>query len=67
MLILAQDNEETTVIGFRTRKSLKTLMEKYVLKDTHLNISDFIRDAVREKIKRDYPDLLKELFGEGGN
>jgi len=30
--------------------------------DTHINESDFIRDAIREKIQRDAPYLYRELF-----
>jgi len=32
--------------------------------DTHINESDFIRDAIREKIQREAPHMFKELFLE---
>ena len=43
---------------------LKELIQKFVAMDTHINASDFIRDAIREKIKRDAPDLYTSLFKE---
>jgi Arc/MetJ-type ribon-helix-helix transcriptional regulator len=46
----------------RVPASLKDLMRKYVERDTHLNESDFIRDAIREKIQKDAPDLIQDLF-----
>jgi len=39
-------------------------MQKYVERDAHLNESDFIRDAIREKIQKEAPDLYKQLFKE---
>jgi len=49
-------------ISFRIPLPLKALVEKCVSLDTHLNGSDFIRDAIREKIQREAPDLYRELF-----
>jgi len=43
-------------------KSLKVLMRRYVEQDTHLNESDFIRDAIRDKIQREAPELYRQLF-----
>jgi hypothetical protein len=39
-------------------------MKKFVSMDAHINESDFIRDAIREKIQRDAPHLYQELFQE---
>ena len=58
--------EETTVIGVRVPKSLSVLVNKYIAMDTHLNPSDFMRDAIREKIKRDAPVLYRKLLKRGG-
>ncbi|RJS79653.1 hypothetical protein CW711_02320 [Candidatus Bathyarchaeota archaeon] len=52
-------------IGVRVPRTLKELIQKVVERDTHLNEADFVRDAIREKIQRDAPDL-KQLF-QGGN
>jgi len=55
---------ETAIIAFRVTKKFKELMEEYVLKDTHSNLSDFIRSAIREKIQRDSPQLIRTIFEE---
>jgi len=31
----------------------------------HINPADYMRDAIREKIQRDLPELYKLLFVEG--
>jgi len=49
-------------ITARVPASLKELMWKYIQRGTHLNESDFIRDAIREKILRDAPELFRDLF-----
>lgn len=55
---------ETIVIGFRATPQLKEIIEIYILKDTHINLSEFVRSAIREKIQRDYPNLMKKIFEE---
>lgn len=49
-------------ISARIPCSLKELMRKYVAVDTHINESEFIRDAIREKIRREAPELYRQLF-----
>jgi Arc/MetJ-type ribon-helix-helix transcriptional regulator len=51
-----------SAISARIPYNLKKLMQKYVALDTHINESEFIRDAIREKIRREAPDLCRELF-----
>jgi Arc/MetJ-type ribon-helix-helix transcriptional regulator len=51
-------------ISARIPLSLKRLMEAFVALDAHLNESDLIRDAVREKIQREAPELYAKLFRE---
>jgi len=53
-------------MNFRLPSTLKGLVEKFVAMDTHINESDFIRDAIREKIQREAPGLLQGLFTEEG-
>lgn len=60
---MAQKKEMET-LNVRVPLTLKELMEKYVSLDCHINISDFTRDAIKEKLKRDVPHLFKELFRE---
>lgn len=50
------------VVSARVPKTLKTLISKIVEIDGHMNESDFVRDAIREKIQRDAPELYKQLF-----
>jgi len=52
------------IISARIPRTLKKLIDIYVAKDAHLNESDLIRDAVREKIQREAPKLYSELFKE---
>ena len=49
-------------INVRIPVALKDLVQKIVEQDTHLNESDFYREAIREKIRRDAPDLYRQLF-----
>lgn len=51
-------------ISARIPRSLKQLMEEFVALDAHLNESDLIRDAIREKIQREAPELYAKLFQE---
>lgn len=53
-------------VAARVPATLKDLMKKYIEMDTHLNESDFIREAIREKIQREAPDLYKEIFKSPG-
>lgn len=64
MVSLAKNEKETTIVAFRATKKFKELMEEYVLKDTHASLSDFVRSAIREKIQRDSPQLIRTLFRE---
>jgi len=56
--------KELRNINVRIPKTLKDLIQKYVAADMHTNLSDFTRDALREKIQRDAPDFYKLLFQE---
>lgn len=52
--------KEARVIGVRMPKKLRRMIEKAVSQDTHLSTSEYIRDAVREKLCRDDLSLQKE-------
>ncbi len=41
---------------------MKNLVKAFVENEAHLNEADFIRDAIREKIMRDDPDLFGHLL-----
>ena len=48
-------------ITARVPRTLKELIQK-IIEDTYLNEADFLRDAVREKIKCDASELYRQLF-----
>lgn len=54
--------KEIVVVNARIPLTLKTAVRKYVERDTHINFSDFMRDSMREKLKRDAPWILKEAL-----
>lgn len=55
-----QDN----VVSARVPVRLKKLVEEFLRRDAHLSESDLLRDALREKIKQEAPDLYQRLFQE---
>lgn len=56
--------EKLVALNIRVPHTLKKLIKKYVSLDTHKDISEFTRDAIREKIQRDAPHLYKQIFKE---
>ena len=58
---MLQDDREFVVIHIRTPKALKDMIHKCVFADTHTNLSEFVRAAIREKIQRESPHLFQEL------
>lgn len=54
--------ERDARINVRVPQTLKKLMEKFVILDSHMNESDLVRDAIREKIQREAPELYRQLF-----
>jgi len=54
--------KKSVIIAFRAPITLKDLVKKYISLDAHMNESDFYRDAAREKIQRDAPELYRKLF-----
>ncbi|MCJ7761652.1 ribbon-helix-helix domain-containing protein [Candidatus Bathyarchaeota archaeon] len=51
-------------INARIPASLKGLMQKFVALDSHMSESELVRDAIREKIQREAPQLYRKLFEE---
>jgi len=49
-------------VNVRITPTLKKIIEKYIDQDTYINMSDFARDALREKIKRDAPWLIDDVM-----
>ena len=56
--------EKTKVVSCRVPERLAELIKKYCALDMHVNPADFVRDAIREKIKRDAPRLCEQLLAE---
>ncbi len=56
------ETKSTDSIGIRVPRKLRELMKEYVKLDTHLNESEFVRTAIREKLQRDAPKLRDKLF-----
>ncbi|MEM2946879.1 MAG: hypothetical protein QXN96_01420 [Candidatus Bathyarchaeia archaeon] len=56
--------ERTKVVCCRVPEQLANLIHKLCERDMHLNPADFIRDAIREKIYREYSDLFKQMLQE---
>jgi hypothetical protein len=54
--------ERLVQLNVRVPRTLKRLMKKCIELDTHKDLSEFTRDALREKINRDAPNLYQELF-----
>lgn len=61
---MVEEEREFVVLHVRAPKTLKDLMEQYILADTHINISELIRASIREKIQRDAPHLIRDMMRE---
>jgi len=46
---------------------MKELIEELIRKDTHLNISEWLRVAAREKLQRNHPEEFAALIKEGAD
>jgi Arc/MetJ-type ribon-helix-helix transcriptional regulator len=57
-----ETQNRTKVVSCRVTEKLADLIKKYCNLDMHNNPADFMRDALREKIKRDAPELHRQLF-----
>jgi Arc/MetJ-type ribon-helix-helix transcriptional regulator len=56
------EKDKSAPLNVRLPKTLKKLMLEYIALDTHQDVSEFTRDAIRQKIERDAPHLYKKLF-----
>ena len=59
---MVQQKKEMENLNVRVPSTLKGLIEKYVSLDCHTNISDFTRDALRQKLQRETPHFYRQLF-----
>lgn len=58
------ERKEMTNINVSIPKTMKDLIEEFVSMDTHMNLSEFVRDAIRQKFQNDAPHLYKKIFLE---
>jgi len=56
------EKKEMTCINVSIPQTMKDLIEQFVSMDTHTNLSEFVRDAIRQKLQSDAPQLFKQLF-----
>lgn len=56
--------KKTKVIATRVTERYAQVLEEFARKDAYINCADLLRDALREKLQRDAPDLCK-TFLEG--
>lgn len=54
--------EKLVPLNVRVPRTLKQLIKDYIELNAHKDVSEFTRDALREKIQRDAPNLYKQLF-----
>jgi metal-responsive CopG/Arc/MetJ family transcriptional regulator len=54
--------KKDVIVTTRIPANLQELIDDFIERDTHLNRSDLVRDAIREKVKKDAPELYAELF-----
>jgi len=50
------------VISTRVTAPLAKAIEEYLRMDAHVSPADFVRDAIREKLKRDAPQLYQKML-----
>jgi len=60
-------SKNNVTVAAKITENLRAAMKKFIVMDTHLNESDFIRAAIREKIIRDAPHLISDMFEEEDN
>ena len=61
---MSKKEREQILITLQIPSTMKELIERIVSADTHSNMSEFIRDAIRQKINRDYPGLISSTLKE---
>jgi len=61
-------DEKMVQLNVRVPQNLKKMMKEYIELDAHKDLSELTRDALRQKIQRDAPNLYESLFrGEPEN
>lgn len=55
-------NPESLVVSARITKPLAFAIERYLHLNSNVTPSDFIRDAIREKLWKDAPWIMEEML-----
>jgi len=56
--------EKTKVVATRVTNRTSELIDEFCRRDGHVNVADFIRDAIREKLQREASELYRRFFEE---
>lgn len=62
--IQMSEKQDLDVLSVRITKSMTRIIDKFLNIDSHVTKSDFVRDAIRDKIKKEAPQLYLEIFEE---
>jgi len=52
----------TEFLGVRLPANLRKILQEYIVLDTHMSESEFVRQAIREKLQREAPQLKQRLM-----
>jgi hypothetical protein len=61
---VSMTDEKTKVVATRVTHRTAELIDEFCRRDGHVNVADFIRDAIREKLQREAPELYRRFFEE---
>lgn len=56
------EKQDLDVLSVRITKSMTRIIDKFLVIDSHVTKSDFVRDAIRDKIRKEAPHLYLEMF-----
>lgn len=56
--------DDTKVVSTRVTLRLAELIEEFCRRGAHINPADFIRDAIRDKLQREAPELYNKFLQE---
>jgi len=54
-------NPKLVVVSTRITEPFAKIIEEYMRRDAHVSPADLLRDALREKIRNEAPDLYEKL------
>jgi len=54
-------NPKQITVATKITMPFRKVLQEYMRRDSHVSPADLLRDALREKIAREAPDLYKKL------